>query len=152
MFNFVSFLCRPTATVLFAGYDGDVIVMPELPNVVPEALRTSIFVRESYKVALNAIKDLVPGNSIVLTGTPGNGKSAFMLMILCYLARHRQSVAIWTMKSDVGQIDIRLNFTDPRDVQVDYGSERAGSLTRMPSESHRMSRGARGPSRQCYMI
>jgi hypothetical protein len=75
-----------------------------------------------------------------------------MLKILCYLARHRQLVAIWTMKLDVGQIDIRLDFTDPRDVQVEYGSERAGTLTRMPSEFYRMSTGARGPSRQCYMI
>jgi hypothetical protein len=95
----------------------------------------------------------MPGNSIVLTGSPGIGKSAFMLMILCYLARHRQSVAIWTIKSDVGQIDIRLDFTDPRDVRVEYGRERAGTLTRMPSEFHRiLSTGARGPSRQCYMI
>jgi hypothetical protein len=64
---FFAGLLQLAAAVLSAGYHGNVIVMPELPNVVPEALRTSIFVRESYKVALNAIKDLVPGNSIVLT-------------------------------------------------------------------------------------
>jgi Mrp family chromosome partitioning ATPase len=57
---------------------------------IPPPLRASIYVRPSYWTALRKIREAVreaPEAGVVLTGSPGVGKSAFAMLLVAHLAQ-----------------------------------------------------------------
>lgn len=73
-------------------------MMPELPPMVPAHLRKTIMVRDCYRAIVDLILETDEagtsqgGFGIVVTGTPGIGKSTMALYLVCCLAHRRQRV------------------------------------------------------------
>ena len=71
-----------------------------LPDLLPAPLRTSIFIRKCYRRILRRItEDRAGCTHTVVTGTPGIGKSAFALLLICHLAQRgckvKEAIAIY---------------------------------------------------------
>ncbi len=79
-------------TVLHADMNADFIIMPREVQeaAIPAPLKHSILMRQSYRRFLRLIAGLVAsnqGSGVVLTGTPGTGKSSAAVPLFCVLAR-----------------------------------------------------------------
>jgi KaiC/GvpD/RAD55 family RecA-like ATPase len=60
--------------------------------VIPPALAGALLIRESYLDVLAALWRLPKDFAVILTGTPGIGKSTFALFFICWLAAQQQKV------------------------------------------------------------
>ncbi len=85
--------------VLEADTNADFIKLPRLSRALPRALRRSIMVRQCYRDVVQLIMEANKGAMLedsgfafVLTGTPGIGKSALALYLICILAQQRQKL------------------------------------------------------------
>lgn len=90
--------------VLEANPDADFINLPRLSRALPRALRRSIMVRQCYRDVVQLIMEVNEGMAgdsftladsgfaFVLTGTPGIGKSAMALYLICCLAQQHQKL------------------------------------------------------------
>ena len=86
--------------MLEADKSGDFITMPELPAILPSHLLNSFMVRECYRGIVDLIMkadeeraaSTKHGFGMVITGTPGIGKSVLALYLICRLAQKRQKV------------------------------------------------------------
>lgn len=71
----------------------EVIRLPRTySDIVPPSLQQPIMIRQDYIKALQIIIGLGTNFALVLSGTPGIGKSAFALLVLCWLAALQQKV------------------------------------------------------------
>mmetsp|Transcript_2684 Transcript_2684/g.5925 ORF Transcript_2684/g.5925 Transcript_2684/m.5925 type:complete len:635 (-) Transcript_2684:951-2855(-) len=113
------------ATLLAVNLSDNVItvsadtVSSDLLALLPPILRTSIFVRPWYRRLAERIL-LLKGGTVV-AGTPGTGKSAFMLFLLHRLA-HLHCKIVLKMFDDVvaEHVIVFMDFVDHNNVVVDY--------------------------------
>ncbi len=90
--------------VLKANPNADFIKLPWLSRALPCALRHSIMVRQCYRDVVQLIMEVNEGMAgdistlagsgfaFVLTGTPGIGKSALAVYLICLLAQQHQKL------------------------------------------------------------
>jgi hypothetical protein len=112
---------------------GFLMVPHDMGDFVPPALRQSVYMRYHYHVALRTILAQQAPALFVVTGTPGIGKSAFALPLVCSLAKNRERVLYIHKFGHFGTAMILLDFTNPNDLKVDYATELHG-LERMAGE------------------
>jgi hypothetical protein len=72
---------------------GVIQIPPELREEMPPGLRDSIVIRECYRTVLKKLEALGDNFAVVLSGTPGIGKSAFAVLLLHVLAKQGAQVA-----------------------------------------------------------
>jgi Mrp family chromosome partitioning ATPase len=72
---------------------GVIQIPPELREGLPPGLKDSILIRECYRMVLKKLEALGNDFAVVLSGTPGIGKSAFTVLLLHYLAEEGAQVA-----------------------------------------------------------
>jgi Mrp family chromosome partitioning ATPase len=72
---------------------GVIQIPPELRDRLPPGLRKSIVIRECYRTVLKKLEALGNNFAVVLSGTPGIGKSAFAVLLLHHLAGQGAQVA-----------------------------------------------------------
>lgn len=113
--------CAPAGLLAFAQFvltanpDADFLSL-KLPRVqreeIPPALCQAIMVRECYRAIVELIMDADEqrtaggcenGFAYVLTGTPGIGKSALAVYLICCLAQQRQRVLYWWVHASLTQ-------------------------------------------------
>jgi Mrp family chromosome partitioning ATPase len=68
-------------------------IPPELREGLPPGLKDSILIWECYRMVLKKLEALGNDFAVVLSGTPGIGKSAFAVLLLHYLAEMGAQVA-----------------------------------------------------------
>lgn len=61
---------------------GVIQIPPELREEMPPGLRDSIVIRECYRTVLKKLEALGDKFAVVLSGTPGIGKSVLLLHVL----------------------------------------------------------------------
>lgn len=72
---------------------GFIEVPPDPLGVLPPSLSESIMIRPCYLLVLKKFEALGDSFAVVLTGSPGIGKSAFAVLLLHYLAKQGAKVA-----------------------------------------------------------
>lgn len=72
---------------------GVIQIPPELREGLPPGLRDSIVIRECYRTVLKKLEVLGNNFAVILSGTPGIGKSAFAVLLLHRLAKQGAQVA-----------------------------------------------------------
>ena len=111
-----------TAVLLAADTAKDEFIkLPDgLPPQLPDPLRNSIYVRKCYRHLLDHISNVSPNSATVVTGTPGIGKSAFVLLLLCHLAQRNCKVVYQYSSSRMGIFHLLMDFTDSRNVRFGF--------------------------------
>ena len=104
-YHVLAVLQKFAKAVLKVDTDGDFITLPELPSRLPPPVRNSMMVRACYRDIMDlmfmadeewaASKRAASDDpfGMVVTGTPGIGKSTLALYLICCLAQRHMKVA-----------------------------------------------------------
>lgn len=96
-------------------------IMPgsDLPSTVARFLSEGTYMRNCYKIALPKISSMPKDKGIMVTGSPGIGKSRFALPLITGLAQQGQRVSLTFTDDKVGDAFVYYDFgKDP--IEVDY--------------------------------
>ncbi|GAQ88065.1 hypothetical protein KFL_003970120 [Klebsormidium nitens] len=116
---------------------GFIDIPHELREGMPPGLRDSIFIRESYRTVLKKLEALGNDFAVVLSGTPGIGKSAFAVLLLHHLAKQGAQVAYRYKDEATRDTIIFFDFSDPSAINVKRASESAADFPSLESLSAR---------------
>ncbi|GAQ86781.1 hypothetical protein KFL_003110020 [Klebsormidium nitens] len=102
---------------------GIIQIPPELREGLPPGLRDSILIRECYCMVLKKLEALGDDFAVVLSGTPGIGKSAIAVLLLHHLAEQGAQVAYRYMDTINKDTIIFFDFSNPSAIDVKQASE-----------------------------
>ncbi|GAQ84807.1 hypothetical protein KFL_002070030 [Klebsormidium nitens] len=102
---------------------GYIEVPPGLADVVPPALSESIMIWECYLLVLKKLDALGDSFGVVLSGSPGIGKSAFAPLLLHHLAKKKAKVTYRYQDMFEGDTIVYFDFSDLSAIQVKIASE-----------------------------
>ncbi|GAQ89924.1 hypothetical protein KFL_005780020 [Klebsormidium nitens] len=102
---------------------GVIQIPPELREGLPPGLKDSILIRECYCMVLKKLEALGDDFAVVLSGTPGIGKSAIAVLLLHHLAEQGAQVAYRYMDTINKDTIIFFDFSNPSAIDVKQASE-----------------------------
>ncbi|GAQ87179.1 hypothetical protein KFL_003360110 [Klebsormidium nitens] len=101
---------------------GAIEVPPDLPLEIPPGLSKSIMIRPCYLLVLKKLGALGNSFALVLSGSPGIGKSAFSVLLLQYLAKRGAKVAYRYKDVWLGDTVVYFDFSDLSSIFVKVAS------------------------------
>ncbi|GAQ92402.1 hypothetical protein KFL_010070020 [Klebsormidium nitens] len=102
---------------------GVIQIPPELREGLPPGLRDSIVIRECYRTVLKKLEVLGNNFAVILSGTPGIGKSAFAVLLLHWFAKQGAQVAYRYMDRIRKDTILFFDFSNPSAINVKKASE-----------------------------